>query len=381
MRFYPDLIIREVELARGVAARARVVALDRSDSRAWETPRLSARLRLRWDMARGGWASWDGGDFERFRMPVIMGTGILTNRLAARVNEHQIVRAVERFGCDTVFHSNPFLFLPPPRARRSYRVHFDLVDNFFDGWRDNVSGRARKRFLRDMMLRADSLSTISHALCDRVEEFTGRRPAYVPNGAAVAQIRAWPAQRARDVRSRLGLENRRVLAYIGNHVADFDGTDMLMEGFLKARAVRKDLALILVGRGADRVPRARGLGVAEGVHVVGPVPTAEVWDYFHAADLGLLPFVLEPGTHHCLPLKVLEFAAAGKPMLASPLHELQRLRLPHLRFAPYDSDAWCRSLLDEATYLPPDRTETDVALRPFSWDAASRALVDAMSSQ
>jgi hypothetical protein len=203
----------------------------------------------------------------------------------------------------------------------------------------------------------------------------------VPNGASVDQIRAWPAQRARDVRSCLGLDGRRVLAYIGNHVADFDGTEMLMDGFLKARAVRKDLSLVLVGRGADRVPRARGLGEADGVHAVGPVPVSEVWDYFHAADLGLLPFILEPGTHQCLPLKVLEFAAAGKPMLASPLHELQRLRLPHLRYAPHDSDAWCRSLLDEATYIPPDRAEMEAALRPFSWEAASRALIEAMSSK
>ena len=116
----------------------------------------------------------------------------------------------------------------------------------------------------------------------------------------------------------------------------------------------------------------------QGVHVVGPVRTEEVWDYFHAADLGLLPFVLEPGTHHSLPLKVLEFGAAGKPLLATPLHELKRLAFPHVRFAPYDAEAWSRALLDDGTYRQPDRALLESALRLFSWNAATDALMKAM---
>jgi len=174
------------------------------------------------------------------------------------------------------------------------------------------------------------------------------------------------------------LQGKVALAYIGNHIADFDGTEMLVEAFLRARRTRPDLALLLIGPGSDRVPRARGIGLDQGVHVVGPVRTEEVWDYFHAADLGLLPFILEPGTHHCLPLKVLEFGAAGKPLLATPLHELQRLDFPHVRFAPYDAEAWSRALLDEITYAQPDGARLEAALRQFSWDAASVALMKAM---
>ena len=40
---------------------------------------------------------------------------------------------------------------------------------------------------------------------------------------------------------------------------------------------------------------------------------------------------------------------------------MQRLHLPHLRFAPYKSDAWCKALLDEATYVPPDPAAMDFA--------------------
>ena len=378
MRFFGDLRVREFELARRVARTRKVIALDRSDARGWDEPRLASKMKLRWDMARGGWQRWDDGDVARFRMPVVVATGPVANRIAAWINERGVVSALDRFGCNMVFLSHPFLFLPPARGRRAYRVHFDLVDNFFDGWPDTITGRSRKRFIREAMLRADSLSAISHCLCDRVEEFIGRRPIYVPNGAALREIRAWPAERAAAVRARHDLGNRRALAYIGNHVADFDGTEMLIEAFLQARVTRPDLALLLIGPGSARVPLARGLGVVDGVHVVGPVSTEEIWDYFHAADLGLLPFILEPGTHHCLPLKVLEFGAAGKPVLATPLHELQRLALPHIRFAEHDIGAWRRALLDEASYAPPDAAALEKALRPFSWDLATEALLKGM---
>jgi glycosyltransferase involved in cell wall biosynthesis len=378
MRFLDYLRIREVELARGVSKRARVIALDRSETTGWDEPMLSSKLRVRWDMALGGWGSWTDEGIERFRMPVVVATGPITNRIAAWINERRVRQAIDRFGCGTVFHSNPFLFLPPPPGRRSYRVHFDLVDNFFDGWPDTVTGLSRKRFMRDAMLRADSLSAISHCLCDRVEEFIGRRPAYVPNGAALDEIRAWPPERSAAVRARYSLQGKRVLAYIGNHVEGFDGTIMLVDAFLKARETRPDLALLLIGPGSERVPRARDLGAAQGIHVVGPVPTDEIWDYFHAADLGLLAFILEPGTHHSLPLKVLEFGAAGKPMLATPLHELKRLQLPHVRFAPYDSEAWRNALLDEATYAKPDPAILAAALSSFSWDAATEELLKVM---
>ncbi|HZI94013.1 MAG TPA: glycosyltransferase [Patescibacteria group bacterium] len=378
MRFFDDLRTREFELARRVARDVKVIALDRSDARGWDEPHFMSKMMLRWDMLRGGWAQWDGAEVSRFRMPIVVATGPVANRVAACINERRIRVALERFNCGTVFHSHPFLFMPPVCGRRNYRVHFDLVDNFFDGWSDTIIGRSRKHFIREAMLRADTLSAISHCLCDRVEEFIGRRPIYVPNGAAVEEIRAWPAERAAAVRARHGLAGRRVLAYIGNHIADFDGTEMLVEAFLQAHKSKPDLALLLIGPGSDRVPRARGLGVADGVYVVGPVPTDEVWDYFHAADLGLLPFILAPVTHHCLPLKVLEFGAAGKPVLATPLHELQRLALPHIRFAQYDSAAWCRALLDEATYAAPDRGALAKSLLPLSWDAATAALLKGM---
>jgi len=380
MRFFPDLRIREVELMSRVARRRKVYALDRSDPEGWDRPNTLSKLKLRWDLATGGWSVDSDAPVTRFRMPVYAATGPILSRLAARANERAILKALDRFGCDTVFHSHPFFFLPPTAGRRPYRAHFDLVDNFIDEFGDTRVGRSRRRFLLDAILAVDSLSAVSPRLCDRVEALTGRRPAYVPNGAALDEIRAWPEERAARVRERLGLGGKKVLTYIGNHMASCDGMDMLWDAFREARKSRPDLALIIVGPSPDREGRRPPRDVPDGVHVVGPVPTASVWDYFHAADVGLLPFVLSPGTHDSLPLKVLEFGAAGKPMLVTPLSNLRSLELPHVKFVAHDAAAWTRALLDEATYVKPDGARLDEALKPYRWEKATDALIEAMGA-
>src|SRR5262245_36353835 len=260
MRFFDHLRLRESELAQRLARHTRLVALDRSETRGWDQPGVSSKLKLRWDMARGNWACWKNGDeFERFRMPVMLCTGPVMNRVAAWVNERNIAEARRRFGCENVFHSDPMMFLPPARDRRSYRVHFDLVDNFYDMWPEaTMVGRSRKRFLRDAMLNADSLSAISHSLCDRVEEFTGRRPSYVPNGARLEEMRSWPKERASKVRERHSLEGKTVLAHIGNHNLHNHGTEVLLDAFLEARKARPSLELLLIGPSANLFPDAKG---------------------------------------------------------------------------------------------------------------------------
>jgi hypothetical protein len=58
----------------------------------------------------------------------------------------------------------------------------------------------------------------------------------------------------------------------------------------------------------------------------------------------------------------------------TPLRELIRLGLPHLRYSPYDSAAWSAALQDPATYVRPDPEAILQALKPFSWKAASDSM-------
>lgn len=374
MLFAPDLRVREIELARRVAAHCPVFALDRSEAVTVSDNSIGARLRMRLRMRLASTRVLSEGPVTRFRMPVWASTGALFSHWAARRNNARIAAMARRFGCTHVFHGNPFFFLPPPRQARDYHVHFDVIDNFYDEWPDTPKGRARKAFLQLAMQRADTLSACSHSLCDYAHRLTGRVAAYAPNGAARAELLACPPQTGRALRDKLGLADRFVIGFIGNHRMAFDGMEMLLDAWQQAHKSRPDLALLIVGPGSDRVAALRGLGPAQGVHCIGPVPPAEVAGCILACDAGVHPYVPRPVTEDATPLNVVEFSTLGRPMLCNPLRELKRLAWPNLRFAQASAQAWAAALCDRHTFAPFDQSALAAAVEVFDWDRSAQVV-------
>lgn len=374
MLFAPDLRVREIEIARRVAEHVPVFALDRSEAVNTSDNSFGARLAMRRRLAFGATAVLEEGRVTRFAMPVWAATGPVFNRLAAWRNNRRIAAMAEKFGCTHVFHGNPFFFLPPKPEHRKYRVHFDVIDNFYDEWHGGLVAHSRRKFLQDAMGRADTLSACSHSLCEYAERLTGRQAAYAPNGAARANLLNCPPERGRQVRDKLGLGGKFVVGFIGNHRMAFDGMEMLLDAWLNARAARPDLALLIVGPGSDRVAGPRRLGPAEGVHCLGPVKPEEVAAYIQACDAGVHPYVPRPVTEDATPLNVVEFSTCGKPMLCSPLRELKRLAWPNLTFAAHNADEWGRALANPATFAKFDPADLSSRLHVFDWDQTAEVV-------
>jgi glycosyltransferase involved in cell wall biosynthesis len=73
---------------------------------------------------------------------------------------------------------------------------------------------------------------------------------------------------------------------------------------------------VMVDLGAERLP--------PNVHVLGNRPYAELPAYVQAFDVGLIPYLLNDWTVSVDPLKLLEYLAAGIPVIATPLPEVQK---------------------------------------------------------
>lgn len=375
MIFGENYRVREVELANRLAEHARLYAVDHTASFRGLRPSLGEKLKLRVELARAPFKVQSEGRLTRFQMPVFASTGPVFGPVAAELNERQLMRALEHFQCDRVFLSSPFFFMPP--EKRSYQLHFDVVDNFHDQWPNTRVGRFRREFHAEQLRRADTVSASSLQLCDYVHRISGRPATYIPNGAPIAQMRT-PGPAAQSIRAHFGLEKRFVIGFIGNHTMPFFGMEPLARAFVKAREIRKDLALLVVGPESDRVLKYCK-GEQDGVFPVGPVPPSEVADYFHACDAGAYACVLRPQTHDAMALNVIEFAAAGKPVLANPLKEFLRLALPNVRFtASADIADWAAALADPATFGPFDREALEKAIEHFDWDHSARQLSGTM---
>jgi len=63
---------------------------------------------------------------------------------------------------------------------------------------------------------------------------------------------------------------------------------------------------------------------APNIHVLGPRPYAELPAFVQAFDVGIIPYIEDDWTRAVDPLKLLEYLAAGIPVVATPLPEVRK---------------------------------------------------------
>ncbi|MCC7118211.1 MAG: glycosyltransferase family 4 protein [Anaerolineales bacterium] len=206
-----------------------------------------------------------------------------------------------------------------------------------------------------------------------------KRVTVIPNGVSPSDFSPSPLPTR---------ENRTpVLLYIGT-LADWQGLEVVIRALPKVLEQRP-VQLWIVGRGRSRQRKAlakqvRKLGLEAGVSVRAAVPHHEIPALIAQADLCVAPLGLNDRnvTQGACPIKILEYMAAGRPLLAPNLpivRELVREDVDALLFSPNDAEDLARQAL-----LLLDRLElsnriaqsaSERALTKFTWHEAQKKLV------
>lgn len=139
------------------------------------------------------------------------------------------------------------------------------------------------------------------------------------NGVDVAAIRP---QNQLAVRQRLGLPpDAPIVAYTG---AIFQrDAELMAAAFDQLHAQNPAVRLLLVGYcniAVEEMVREK-----TAVFRTGPVSAAQLADYLAAADLGWLPLRNSGANRGRLPMKLLDFMAAGKPLVVTDVGDQGRL--------------------------------------------------------
>jgi glycosyltransferase involved in cell wall biosynthesis len=201
----------------------------------------------------------------------------------------------------------------------------------------------------------------------------------IPNGVSPSDFSPSPLPRRDD---RIP-----TMLYIGT-LADWQGLDIVVRALpkiLERRAVR----LHIVGRGRSRqrkmlAKHIRKLGVEEHVIVQPAVPHHEIPALIAQADICVAPLGLNDRnvTQGACPIKVLEYMAAARPLLASNIpivRELVREDVDALLFSPNDPDDLARQVLallndfDLSQRLANSASER--ALTQFTWHESQKKLL------
>jgi teichuronic acid biosynthesis glycosyltransferase TuaC len=208
-------------------------------------------------------------------------------------------------------------------ARRQVPVVLTLHGSDVNSYPD-LSPFSRARFTH-AVTEASAVIAVSHALADRTEARTGRKPLAMPIGINLRPYAHLPAKV--DARRALGLpQDRFLVLYIGR-MLDTKGIRELLcaMGTLTGEGV----SAVLVGPG----PLVREARATPGVIAVGMQPNEMVPLYLSAVDAFILPSYAEG-----LPTVVVEAGAAGVPVIATRIGGIEELIDDHSGYliAPRD---------------------------------------------
>ncbi|MEA3337258.1 MAG: glycosyltransferase [Chloroflexota bacterium] len=198
-------------------------------------------------------------------------------------------------------------------------VIYHVVDEYSAYPNLSAEQAARQRELdRQLTARADLVFCTARSL---VEE---RRPInpqtyYLPNAVDYRAFQR--ALASPDLSPPWSDLPRPVLGVVGGINAKLD-----LSLLAQVAQSRPDWSLALVGPvsyGLDPGQLA-DLKALPNVHLAGAVPHEQVPAIMAACDVCLIPYKINEQTRHVNPLKVYEYLAAGRPVVATPLPELEQ---------------------------------------------------------
>ncbi|KPJ51882.1 hypothetical protein AMJ39_09115 [candidate division TA06 bacterium DG_24] len=158
---------------------------------------------------------------------------------------------------------------------------------------------------------ADMTIAAGNLLAQLRERQTGRRPIVVHNGV---DYRAF-------VRAQKREPHPPTLIYTGM-ISDWSALDVAIAALPRIRQSVSGIRLFIVGTGISRHEEwlrqlARDMGVEHEVSFFGRKPYHELPLYLRQADIGLANFRLTPFRKYAFPLKVIEYMAAGLPVIGT----------------------------------------------------------------
>jgi glycosyltransferase involved in cell wall biosynthesis len=223
---------------------------------------------------------------------------------------------------DLVYERHFFFSRAAGSAARRFRVPLVVEVNEIAGFErvrgNHLTGLAR-RCERDLFENATVVTVVSaflkNAILRQYPDLDPGKICIVPNG--VEEEFFSRELRGRAVREQFGLDGKTVFGFVGFFlkVKTWHALEWFLPVFIEAVRERSEVVLMLVGEGPGRTELeeiGRSMDFSDRLIFTGEVPNLEIPHYLDAMDAGVIPHTNE----YRSPIKMFEYMAAGKPVLA-----------------------------------------------------------------
>jgi glycosyltransferase involved in cell wall biosynthesis len=207
-------------------------------------------------------------------------------------------------------------------------VHADIIN--VEMPLHNEPLRGIQRYFAELMTRhcfeqASKIVVVSEAVGKRLQTYwqvPADRIVAVPLGADLELFN--PAIEYSKVRSELGLDDGPIVMFTGSF-QPWHGVDNLIQAFSRVIPEVPRAKLVLVGDGrtrADLEAQAKEAGLADKVIFTGSVPYQKVPALLSIAEVAVAPYPELPTELWFSPLKLFEYMAAAKAIVASNVGQI-----------------------------------------------------------
>jgi glycosyltransferase involved in cell wall biosynthesis len=197
----------------------------------------------------------------------------------------------------------------------------------------SISTDATAKDEERLLKNSDLVLATSHFLLDHVTKINPKA-LLVPNGAEYTFFNQ--AAQLKPVEEIQNLPH----PIIGYYGAIADWFDSILVKDLAKRHPTWTFLLI----GSTLFSDLKPMQNVKNIHLLGEKPYKEIPGYLSHFDVGIIPFKQTPLTHATNPVKMYEYLSAGKPIVATRLHEISHyddyVRLAETR------DEWEAALLE-----------------------------------
>lgn len=244
-------------------------------------------------------------------------------------------------------------------------VVYDLVDEIL------AFGRVRNdRMLLELenqvLKRADILLSSSQTLMERKIKQSSRegKSLFLPNGVDCSRF---------SIETGKVTQQNPTIGFIG-HISKRNINYNLVQS---VAAARPDWTLLFVGPGTEEDKNALKEGYPN-IVIQDPVSGTEVPRVIREFDIGMIPYNTEKeDMDYVFPRKACEYLAAGKPVISTPLKEVECLR-PYVQVAT-DAEGFIRKA-EEVTDENEIATEARRTFaKKYDWDFLMKGLVAILS--
>lgn len=206
----------------------------------------------------------------------------------------------------------------------------------------------------------------------------------VRNGVDIERFTA--VQAREEARALLDLpKEKTIIMYVGAFY-EWKGVLLLLEAWEKHFGGRNDLLLVLVGGSANDLIRfgaSKADAELPNVFFVEHIPSAKIPVYLSASDMLVLPNMptTEESIRYTSPIKLFEYMASGRPIIASDLPSIREVLSPETALLCKAGDVDALALgIENLLRSPRDARERSERARTmvhtYSWDARAQLLLN-----